>query len=316
MLVAIICAAAFSLRELPGLGIFSPAILAVLLGLAFANVVGAAPNTLDGIGFCQKGLLRFAIVTLGFQITAAQVLAIGFGGVVAIVLCVAATFVFTISLARVIGVDSKLAELIAAGTSICGASAIIATNAVTKARDGDVAYAVACITLFGTVAMLGYPLLAAPLGLDQHLFGVWTGASIHEVAQVVGASFQNGEQAGEMGTVAKLARVTLLAPMVVALGFLAGRGGRSGQTGAPPVPWFVLGFIGAVIFNSVIGLPDQARPLVVFATTVMITMGLAALGLTAKISEIRSRGLRPLLLALSAFLFIAVLSLLLIKLLV
>jgi uncharacterized integral membrane protein (TIGR00698 family) len=314
VLVGVVVGAAYSLREFPGLAIFSPMILAVIIGMVFANVVGVAPNTKAGIGFSQKGLLRFAIVLLGFQLTIGQVLSIGAGGFGIVALTLAATFLFTITLARFLGVERRLAELIAAGTSICGASAIVATNAVTSARDEDVAYAVACITLFGTIAMLGYPLLAPTLGLDQHHFGLWAGASIHEVAQVIGAAFQNGPEAGEIGTVAKLTRVALLAPMVIALGLVVRRGGGQDAASRPPLPLFVVGFVAVVVFNSFVGIPDAVRPSVSFVTTLMLSMGLAAMGLHTNVSEIRSRGLRPLILALSAFVFIAVFSLMLVKL--
>ena len=315
VLVAIVVGAAYSLREFPGLAIFSPMILAVIIGMVFANVVGVAPNTKAGIGFSQKGLLRFAIVMLGFQLTIGQVLSIGASGFGIVALTLAATFVFTITLGRFLGVERRLAELIAAGTSICGASAIVATNAVTSARDEDVAYAVACITLFGTVAMLGYPMLAPALGLDQHHFGLWAGASIHEVAQVIGAAFQNGADAGEIGTVAKLTRVALLAPMVVALGLVVRRrNGGQDAASRPPLPLFVAGFVAVVLFNSFVGIPDTIRPTVSFVTTLMLSMGLAAMGLHTNVSEIRSRGVKPLFLALSAFVFIAGFSLMLVKL--
>lgn len=213
-----------------------------------------------------------------------------------------------------IGVDRKLAELIAAGISICGASAIVATNIVTNARDEDVAYAVASITLFGTIAMLAYPLLATLLHLDQRSFGLWAGASIHEVAQVIGAGFQNGALAGETATVTKLARVAMLAPMVIMLGFLAHRKVESESSGRAPVPRFIIAFAIVVAINSIVEVPAGIRAMIALLTTALLTMGLAAMGLQADVSEIRSRGLRPLLLATSAFIFIACFSLVAIKL--
>jgi len=316
VLVGVITGAGYSLREMPGLAIFSPMILAVIVGMLFANTVGVAHNAKEGIRFSQKTLLRLAIVLLGFHLTVDQAASIGIEGFGLVALTLAATFLFTLGAARLLGVERRLAQLIAAGTSICGASAIVAANTVTNARDEDVAYAVASITLFGTVAMLAYPLLGAFAGLDQNAFGLWAGASIHEVAQVIGASFQYGPQAGEAGTVAKLTRVALLAPMVFAMGFAARRQG-GGATGArAPMPWFVLGFVAVVLWNSFVGISDALRPHIAFFTTLMLTMGLAAMGLNAHVSEIRSRGLRPLLLALSAFVFIAGFSLALVKLLV
>ena len=313
VLVAMITAVAFSAHNVSGFALFSPMILAVVAGMVYSNVLGTPAHAKAGIAFSQKRLLRFAIVLLGFQLTLGQVVSIGAGGVGIVAATLGATFLFTVTLGRLIGVDRKLAQLIAAGTSICGASAIVATNIVTDARDEDVTYAVASITLFGTVAMLGFPLLAPLLGLDQHAFGLWAGASIHEVAQVIGAGFQNGTQAGEIATVAKLTRVAMLAPMVIALGLMARRGSRDQSAARPPMPWFVAAFIAVVALNSLVTVPAEVKSAMALGTTMMLTMGLAAMGLQANISQLRSRGLRPLALAFSAFLFIGCFSLTLVK---
>ncbi|ANN58089.1 hypothetical protein A9174_15915 [Mesorhizobium loti NZP2037] len=313
VLVAMITAVAFSAHNVSGFALFSPMILAVVAGMVYSNVLGTPVHAKAGIAFSQKRLLRFAIVLLGFQLTLGQVVSIGAGGVGIVAATLGATFLFTVTLGRLIGVDRKLAQLIAAGTSICGASAIVATNIVTDARDEDVTYAVASITLFGTVAMLGFPLLAPLLGLDQHAFGLWAGASIHEVAQVIGAGFQNGTQAGEIATVAKLTRVAMLAPMVIALGLMAQRGSRDQSAARPPMPWFVAAFITVVALNSLVTIPAEVKSAMALATTIMLTMGLAAMGLQADISQLRSRGLRPLALAFCAFLFIGGFSLMLVK---
>jgi len=123
-----------------------------------------------------------------------------------------------------------------------------------------------------------------------------------------------GAQAGEIGTIAKLARVTLLAPVVITLGILAARNRRGETAARPPMPWFVVAFVGAVAVNSVVAIPGEIKQMIVLATTFMLTVGLAAMGLQTNVSAIRSRGLRPLLLALSAFVFIACFSLTLVKL--
>ncbi|MBB6412520.1 YeiH family protein [Mesorhizobium sangaii] len=314
VLVAMITGVAFSARNLSGFALFSPMILAVVAGMIYSNVLGTPAHAKVGIAFSQRRLLRFAIVLLGFQLTLGQVVSIGAGGVGIVALTLGSTFLFTITLGRLIGVDAKLAQLIAAGTSICGASAIVASNIVTDARDEDVTYAVASITLFGTVAMLGFPLLAPVLGLDQHAFGLWAGASIHEVAQVIGAGFQNGTQSGEIATVAKLTRVAMLAPMVIALGLMARRKSSSQSAARPPMPWFVAAFVAVVALNSLVTVPPEVKSAMALATTIMLTMGLAAMGLQADISQLRSRGLRPLALAFSAFLFIGCFSLMLVKL--
>lgn len=317
-LATAIAATAFALRSLPGVSLLSPMILAIVIGIALHNLVGTPVRARAGVKFALRPVLRFAIILLGLQLTATQVAEVGATGIGIIALVLLATFVFTVRCGRWLGVEPKLAELIAAGTSICGASAVIATNTVTRAPDEDVAYAVACVTVFGSVAMLAYPLLAGPLGLGAHAYGLWAGASIHEVGQVVAAAYQGGATAGEFGTVAKLSRVMLLAPVVLSLGFLAmSRARRSGggqATAAAPVPWFVLGFIAMVGFNSLVAIPPEAKAMIVAATTFLLSVALAAMGLETDIGKLKAKGLRPLLLGLAAFLFIACFSLGLIKL--
>jgi uncharacterized integral membrane protein (TIGR00698 family) len=316
-LTAAIAGGGFALRELPGLGLFSPMILSIMAGIVFHNVIGTPARAKAGVAFSLRRILRFAIILLGLQLAAQEVIEVGATGIGVIALTLAATFLFTTWLGRMIGVDPKLTELIAAGTSICGASAVIATNTVTQARDEDVAYAVACVTVFGSIAMLAYPLLPTVLHLDAYAFGLWSGASIHEIAQVVAAAFQDGKQAGEFATIAKLSRVMMLAPTVIALGLLAAR--RASQHGhahshaKPPLPWFVLGFIAMLTVNSIATVPPEARAVIVPATTFLLSMALAAMGLETDLAKLKAKGVRPFILGLSAFLFIAGFSLMLVK---
>lgn len=309
---------AFALRLVPGLSAFSPMIIAIVIGMAVHNLWGTPAAAKAGVAFSMRKLLRFAIILLGLQLTASQVAEVGAAGIAIIAATLVATFIFTLWLGRTIGVDRKLAELIAAGTSICGASAVIATNTVTQAPDEDVAYAVACVTVFGSVAMFAYPLLPGLLHLDAHAYGLWAGASIHEIAQVVAASFQAGQQAGEFGTVSKLTRVMMLAPVVIALGVAARQRASSAgkaRDGAPaPMPWFVLGFVAMVGLNSLVEVPAEAKAWIVTLTTFLLATALAAMGLETDVARLRARGARPLLLGLGAFLFIAVFSLMLAKL--
>jgi uncharacterized integral membrane protein (TIGR00698 family) len=317
-LTALIAASAFALRQLPGLGLFSPMILSIVIGIGLHNLLGTPARARAGVRFTLRRLLRLAIILLGLQLTAAQIIAVGAKGVAIIVLSLLGCFAFTVWLGRRLGVERRLAELIAAGTSICGASAVIATNSVTNAGDEDVAYAVACVTVFGSAAMLLYPLLPALLGLTPHDYGLWAGASIHEIAQVVAAGFQDGRQAGEFATIAKLSRVMLLAPMVIALGAAAAaRARRHGQRhagGRAPMPWFVLGFVALVAVNSVVAIPTAVKTPLVGVTGFLLSMALAAMGLETDIRKLRAKGLRPLALGLAASLFIAGFSLALVKL--
>jgi uncharacterized integral membrane protein (TIGR00698 family) len=317
VLTAAIAAAAFGLRQIPYVSVLSPIILSIAIGMVFHNIIGTPAMAKPGVTFSMRRLLRFAIILLGLQLTASQLVEVGASGLAIIAATLTATFLFTVQLGRLIGVDRQLSELIAAGTSICGASAVIATNTVTRAPDEDVAYAVACVTVFGSIAMFVYPLFPGLLHLDPHAFGLWSGASIHEIAQVVAAAFQDGRDAGEFGTIAKLARVTMLAPVVMSLGFIAARqariGGHAQSTARAPLPWFVLGFIALVGVNSLVAIPAEMRSVIVTLTTFLLSMALAAMGLETDIRKLYAKGLRPLLLGASAFLFISSFSLVLIK---
>jgi uncharacterized integral membrane protein (TIGR00698 family) len=315
-LAAAIAASAFLARSIPGVATFSPMILAIFFGMAFHNVVGTPLAARAGIAFSLRRLLRVAVILLGFQLTLTQVASVGTGGLFVVAVTLVATFVFTVFAGRLLGVDRKLTELIAAGTSICGASAIVAVNTVTEAHDEDVAYAVACVTIFGSIAMFTYPVLSGVLHLDSVAYGLWSGASIHEIAQVVAAAFQNGQRAGEVGTMVKLARVMLLAPVVFALNLKARFGASSTavRSARPPMPWFVLGFIALVCVNSIVEIPVDARKMIVTLTTFLLSVALAAMGLQTDIARLYARGLRPAILGASAFGFIAGFSLLLVKL--
>lgn len=318
LMASTVASSAYWLREWPGMTAFSPLILAILIGTAFHNLVGTPATAKPGVAFSMRTLLRFGIILLGFQLTVSQIVEVGQRGFLIIAATLAATFLFTVWMGRVLGVERKLAQLIAAGTSICGASAVIATNTVTNGDDEDVAYAVACVTIFGSVAMFAYPLLPTLLHLDPHAFGLWSGASIHEIAQVVAAAFQYGKTAGEFGTIAKLSRVMLLAPVVIVLGWMAARRTTLGKSTTasprPPMPWFVLGFVAVVGLNSLIAIPAAGRTQIAAVTSFLLSVALAAMGLETDIRKLTARGIRPAMLGALAFLFIASFSLVLIKL--
>jgi uncharacterized integral membrane protein (TIGR00698 family) len=176
-----------------------------------------------------------------------------------------------------------------------------------------VAYAVACVTVFGSIAMFLYPALPALLGLDAHHYGLWSGASIHEITQVVVAASQNSREAGEFATIAKLSRVMLLAPLALALGLIAADG-RGGSGARAPMPWFVFGFIVLIGLNSLGVVPAAAKQTLVPAITFLLTVALAAMELETDIRKLRARGLRPLALGAASWLFISGFSLLLVKL--
>lgn len=310
VLVAVITASAYGLRHIPAVSQLSPMISAIFVGMLFSNIVGVNASAGAGISISGKRLLRLAVALLGLQISFAQLAGIGVTGIGFAAFGLLSTYLFTISMGRVLGVNRGLAHLLAAGTSVCGASAIAAANAVTGADDEDVSYAVACITLFGTIAMFLFPFIGVLAGLAPEKYGLWIGLSVHEVAQVVGAAFQGGTQAGEVAVVTKLARVMMLAPLVIGLSCFIARpskqtAGKSG--GTPLVPFFVIGFLALAALNSFGLVPQPIRAPIVTATPILLTAAMAALGLGTNVSKLKKHGLPPLLLAAMASVFIATL---------
>ncbi len=257
-----------------------------------------------GIGFSVRRILRIGIVLLGLQVTAGQILSLGAGGLAMVAVTLVTTFLAIRLAGRALGVEKSLTDLIAAGTSICGASAVIAANTVVRGRQEHVAYAVACVTIFGSISMLAYPLLAAPLALDPRAYGLWAGGTIHEVAQVVAASFQSGEIAGHYGTISKLARVVMLAPLIMALAVsMRERNEDAAGTGrrpSAPMPWFVLGFVAMMAVNSAVTIPPAIAGDMQTITNMLLAMALAAMGLQTDIGKLRAEGWRPLALGASA----------------
>ncbi len=165
-LTAAIAVAALTIRSATGWMALSPLILSIILGMLIRNTVTLPQSVEPGIRFSLKRILRAGIILLGLQITASQIISLGGAAIVMVALTLATTFVAMRLAGRLMGVDRQLTDLIAAGTSVCGASAIIAANTVVRGKEEHVAYAVACVTLFGSISMIAYPLLAAPLGLD------------------------------------------------------------------------------------------------------------------------------------------------------
>jgi uncharacterized integral membrane protein (TIGR00698 family) len=310
ILTAVIAGLAVALRQLPVISVLSPLILAIVIGAAIRNTCGMPFASQAGVTFSGRRLLRVAIVLLGLQLSFTQVLEVGFRGLLALAVIVLGTVLFSRWCGRRLGVSPQLSDLIAAGTAICGASAVLAMNTVTAASDEDAAYAVASVTIFGTIAMFAYPTLFHLLSMSDSTYGFWVGASVHEVAQVVAAAFQVDEAAGKFATIVKLTRVMMLAPVVLGIGALAFKPTSSPEEERrmPPLPWFVVGFACAVGVNSVVTITPSVRVWLIIATTWLLTMALGGLGLEIHAGKLKAQGLRPLLLGFISTLFIAVLS--------
>ena len=307
---------AYALRVIPGVDKLSPMILAVMIGAIVHNSVGQIAGTGDGVNFSLRRILRFSIILIGLQITAQQAGEVGFGGLAIIAAGLVATLSATIFMGRLMGVSRGISLLIGVGTSICGASAIVAAKAATGGEDDDAAYAVAGVTLFGTIAMFLYPALQGALHLSDSAYGLWAGASVHEVAQAVFASGQGGPEALQIGTIAKLTRVAMMAPVIIGLGEIYARFGLAGDgvRGRPPFPWFLIGFLALAGLNSVIAIPVTVSAPIRMATTFLLSMAMAAMGLHTNLRHVFSAGVRPLALGLFASAFISLLVLALIKL--
>lgn len=313
--VTLLAWASVSLHSLPQFAAISALMIAIVLGMLVRNTVGVPAACTPGIRFSLRRILRFAIVLLGFQLSGRQIAEVGPTGLLIVAVTLTAAFGFTVWLGKRLQVDRKLTELIAAGTSICGASAIVAANAVTEGTDEDVAYAIAVVTLFGSLSMVLYPVASALLGIPPHAYGLWAGASIHETAQVIAAAFQGGPVSGQLGAVSKLSRVMLLAPVVLILGWAArGRGGETaGKKRSIPVPLFVIGFIATIALNSSGMVPAAATKVIVQIDQFLLALSLGAMGLETSLRKVRDAGIRPLLLGSGAWLFISSFSFALIR---
>jgi uncharacterized integral membrane protein (TIGR00698 family) len=285
--------------------------LAIVLGLLAGNLLpgGALATSANGLNIAKQHLLRAGIVLYGLRLSFQDIGQVGLAGVAidATVLC--STFALAWLLGtRVFGLDRTTAILIGAGSSICGAAAVMATAPVVGGRPEQVAVAVATVVGFGSVAIFLYPalfqVLASVHPLSPSAYGLWAGSTIHEVAQVVAAGHAVGGAAADTAVIAKMVRVMMLAPFLVALSAWFARAGAVPTAAARPritIPWFALGFVAMAGLRSLAVLP---APVIAAADTLdvaMLGVAMAALGLTTRLSAMRAAGLAPL--ALGATLF-------------
>ncbi len=301
------------LKVATGIAALNPVVVALVAGIGLRAAFGLAPVLRPGTAFAVRPVLRAAIVLLGLQVTLGQLASVGAGALALAFMSVALTVPFTIWLGRVLKVDAALSRLIGTGTGICGASAIVAANQVSRGSQEDVAYALAVITLCGTASLILYPALAPLIGLDARAYGLWAGASIHEVVQAVGAAAAGGPISTEVGTITKLARVVLLAPAVLALGAWV-RHSTPAMDGADkrlkaPMPWFAFGFLLMVVIASTHLLPPIAEQSSRQLVPLMLSASVAALGLNTDLAALRAKGFRPLLLGVGATVFVALVGL-------
>ncbi|MFE4543994.1 YeiH family protein [Arthrobacter sp. NPDC056727] len=295
--------------------------LAVVLGLLAANLpvtaVWTAGRARPGLDFAGKHLMRGGIVLLGLKVSLSDVLGLGWLALLLIAGVVVASFAGTYGISRLFRLPADTALLIATGFSICGASAIGAMAAVRRISHRNTVLPVALVTLCGTLAIGVLPLLVHPLHLSAEAFGAWTGASVHDVGQVVATAQTAGPAALSLAVVVKLTRVILLAPLVAIAGaeqrirHRRQAGGRAGRAeGRPPVvPLFVVGFIAMVALRSSGWLSAGWLEAAAGLQDVLLGAALFGLGSAVRIRTLLHTGARALLAALAAWLLIAVLGL-------
>jgi len=283
----------------------------VVLGVLFTALPwpSAMKNTArPGLTIASKRLLRIGIVLLGFSLSLVDVARLGWPTLIAIVLVVLLTFFLTLVVGRIAKLPSDQPLLIAAGFSICGASAIGAMSAVTGSKDEETATPIALVTLCGTLAIAVLPALAPLFGLNAEQFGMWVGASVHDVGQVVATAQIAGASALAVAVVVKLTRVVMLAPMIAIAGIALK--GREREGARPPiVPLFVVGFLAAVLLRTFLPLPDELLAIIAGIQHVLLGLALFALGAAIRIGTLVRTGGRPLAVAGISWLAIAALSL-------
>ena len=286
--------------------------LAIVLGIGVGNSVfpKIAAQTGAGVDFSKSTLLRLGIILYGFRVTFQQIAGVGWPGLVIDVVMIASVFTLALQLGtRVFRLDRDTAMLIGAGSAICGAAAVLATEPVVRGQAHKVSVAVATVVVFGTLGMFVYPLLYPHLGVGEHAYGVYAGSTIHEVAQVVVAGRAIGEHAAAAAVIEKMLRVMLLAPFLLLLSaWLRRRTSADGSAGAGAgklvIPWFAVLFVAVSGLHSLQWLPPALVDALVRLDTVLLAMAMAALGLRTHVGAVRQAGMRPLLLATCLFAFL------------
>ena len=300
--------------------------VAIVLGLLLRNTLPLPPALTPGLKFCVTTLLRLGIVLVGIRLSAFDVLRLGAAGLPVVVAAVASGLLFVNWFNRRLGLPPRLGTLLAAGTSICGVTAIVSTAPVIEADEPEVAYAVANVVTFGLFGMLAYPYLAHAFLDPSATVGLFLGTAIHDTSQVVGAALTYRQMFDDdvvlrVATVTKLTRNLFLAAVIPLLAWFhtresPQRSSRGGARLTTLVPWFVVGFLGMAVVRSIgdgtlqtsgaafgiwdraawIGLTNQIGDFL--ASRILLGIAMAAVGLNTSVSVFRSVGARPFLVGL------------------
>jgi uncharacterized integral membrane protein (TIGR00698 family) len=286
----------------------TPLTVAIVLGMALGNLVYSPwqGRCGPGVDWVKQRLLRLGIILFGLRITFQDMAGVGWRGVLIAALMLCSTFLLSLLIGRRwLRLDQPTAILIGAGSAICGAAAVLATEPLAKGSADQAAVAVATVVVFGTLAMFGYPLLhpwLASLGASDMAFGIYIGSTVHEVAQVVVAGRAISDIAADQAVITKMIRVMMLAPFLLIVPALLRRRGASDEPAVAwhqrlTMPWFALGFVLMAGVHSLGWLPRPWLEPLLQLDNLLLAMAMGALGLTTHVSAIGRAGVRPLLLA-------------------
>lgn len=289
----------------------------IVIGVLVAAAIKPGERLQPGIKFSSKLILQISVVVLGSQLSLAQVVKVGVNSLPVMLGSLIVCLVAAYWIGRWLGLVGDIRTLIGVGTGICGASAIAAVTPVIGAISADVAYAVSTIFLFNVTAVLVFPVIGHLLGMSQHAFGLFAGTAVNDTSSVVAAAATYGTTATNYAVVVKLTRTLMIIPICLGLAAITARRDRRQQapdpasaieteTGRRParsrlwvaklVPWFLVGFVIVAAINSIGLIPDPAHPALKEISVFLITVALAAIGLSTDIRTFRRTGPRPLIL--------------------
>ena len=288
----------------------APAMLmGLLLGMAF-HFLNETPRVGPGLELVAVKALRLGVALLGLRLTVADVASLGWTPVLLVVCAVLATLLFGVVLGRLLGCERQLGVLTGGSVAICGASAAMAISSVLpKGPDTQrqTLFTIIGVTSLSTIAMVLYPIIGDVLQFNDQEMGIFIGATIHDVAQVVGAGYSVSPTTGDLGTFIKLLRVAMLVPVVLVIGIIFRNkvGADIAREKAPAFPLFLIGFIVLFAVNSTGLIPGDVIQPVANLAPALLLVAIAALGIRTSMQEVMTIGLKPVLLIVGETLFIA-----------
>lgn len=312
--LALVLALAIIARAIgEALPLLGGAVCAILLGVLVRMHWTPSPRYRPGIAFASRSGLQVSIVLLGFGLDFAVIARTGLASLPVTLATLGVAFATAWWLGRVLRIPARLGTLVGVGTAICGASAIAATSPILRADEHETAYALSTIFLFNLVAVLLFPLLGHALQLSDVGFGTWAGTAINDTSSVVAAGYAYSREAGDVATVVKLTRATLIVPVCLVLAVLTAWQSRRDGGDRPALsrvmPWFVLWFLAASALRSGGLIPTALLPSLQAIAGFLMVMALSAVGLSADLKRMAATGIRPILLGLGVWLAVAASSL-------